>query len=617
MQSTQLSTFQTLQFQLQQQICNLNLPTLGPDFASLNYQDCQDALIATRLIKKLSKVESSSTRASESVRAMIDFDENGLHRFSPGNDKSLDEYTRWHIYQNRAKFHTVFQDFKLDFTKFNFPSGESLDPSFGAVSLFDKLRDLKHWKVTHDCRELFIRLVYSNLWFKRAALHHVKRHSFYIKHKKAIDSYLWNQHKTDNDPAYSIFRVKMIQFVLTVVPGARLATVPKDNTKDRVIEIECLGNMCVQRCIARSIISLIEKHYGYDLTMAQDIHKELISDHSNSTVDFSNASNSNWIAVLRFYLPPRVFKLLMDVRSPLVSYADEYYGLNMIAPMGNGFTFEVMSIFLLTIARGFDSLASVFGDDVIIDQDTCDSFITYMKYHGWVINETKSFKDGHFRESCGAFHHVDGYLTSYDFWLAKDEVDAMVCTNKIFVLLDYVTDKRLYAVMKDFWIKAIELFPVRCLRVAKKAKQMEFKQPYVYAYKFSAKLRSELNLPSDRFGRLYYSPTEVYPLERGVLCSTHKFKSLTKICVKTQKTVASAKRKYDDIMQKFQYTSFDICRYPVKDLAEHYSRAPLSEVRSKIWLATYFRYGRVVQPKSGKTIIKYKTVLISGIDLEV
>ena len=616
MQSTQnLRAFQELQFELQNKICSLNLPKLGPEFVNLAFNDCADALIAHRLVKKLSRIEASSTRARNSVEQMLDYDRNGLISFQPGGDSSCDPFIKWQIYHIRPRFHEILKNFRIDYQDFNFPSGESLDPSCGDVSLYAKLRSKKHWCVTRDCCEHFIRLVYSNLWFKRAAMYHIKRDPFYVKHKRRIDAYLWNVHKYDNDPAYSIFRVKMKEFVLTLVPGARLATVPKDNARDRVIEIESMGNMCVQRAIAQSIIKVIEKHFGYTLTDAQELHGQLISDHNNATVDFSNASNSNWVSLLEFYFPPKFLKLLKDCRSQVVSYRGEYFPLNMIAPMGNGFTFEVMSLFLLTIAREFDSHASVFGDDVVIDGDTAPSFIAFMEYHGWQVNEAKSFVSGHFRESCGYFHHSDGYITSYDWWLAEDEVDMMICINKILVLLDHVSDSRLHSTMKEFWNNAISLLHARSYRDISKSRLFVDKR-LVWHKPFGMK-EADYSVVNVKHP-LQIDQTVVTPLDKGVLVPRGYYRRLTKILPKSSVIAYKRlKKRYITIAKNFNYTQYDVCVYPEKDYADHLHRAPLSDVRNKFWLATYFRFGRVVQPKSGVSLIRNIKILIADIDIRV
>lgn len=620
MQSTQneLLQFQHLQLSLKSEIAALNLPPLGPDFKSLDKQSASDALIAYRLTKKLSKVDVDVTRAEKSVRDMLHYDENGLTSFNPSK-LELDPYIRQHIYQSRLVFQETLRNFKIDYQSFDFPSGESFDSSRGDVSLYSKLKNNKHWKVTQSCRLHFAKLIYHNLWFKRIAMDKVRQHPFYIKHKTAIDKHLWEKHKTSHNAAFDIFYEKMREFVFTLEIGARLATVPKDNDKDRVIEIECLGNMCVQRAIAHSFRNVIEKHYGYDLQMAQLIHQQMISDFSNATIDFSNASNSNWKSLLEFFFPKKVYQLLCDARSSVVCYSGEYYGLNMIAPMGNGFTFEVMSFFLLTLARGFDSLASVFGDDVIIDRDTSPAFVELMTCLGWKINETKSFIDGNFRESCGSFKHKDAYLTSYDFWLATDVCDMMICTNKIFVLLKSTYDPRLTLVLKKFWYQAIKLLPSRSLRIAKQSLVHEPEKVYEYTLKNPAKVKSLLGYKYKKLVTNMIIPSsEKYPLEKGVLVDRKTYEARTKICTETEnKRYKKLQRKAQVEAQKYNYTKFRICEYPVRDLVDHVRRAPITNVRNKVWLGTYYRFNRVVQPKSGISIIKWKTILITGIDIEI
>lgn len=620
MQSTRnvLDQYQQAQLSLKSEIESLHLPTLGRDFDNLDFQSTTDALIAYRLTKKLSKVDVDTTRAERSVRAMLHYDENGLTSFNPSK-MDIDPFTRQQIYKSRLVFHDMLKNFKVDYSSFDFPSGESFDSSRGDVSLYSKLSKNSHWKVTPSCRLHFAKLIYQNLWLKRVAMDKVRRHPFYVKHKKAIDLHLWNKHKDSRNPSFEIFYEKIREFVLILEVGARLATVPKDNDKDRVIEIECLGNMCVQRAIAHQFRKLVEKHFCYDLQMAQAVHQQLISDFQNATIDFSNASNSNWKCLLEFFFPQKVYQLLIDTRSSVVTYSGEYHGLNMIAPMGNGFTFEVMSFLLLTLAREYDSLASVFGDDVIIDRDCAPSFINLMETLVWQINDTKSFINGNFRESCGSFRHLDGYVESFDFWLATSLPEMIVCSNKIYVLMQKITDRRLYLVLKKFWHETLSLFPLRCIRVASKA--LVHEPAKVYEYKFAKDAEAVKSLGyayKKRCVQMTIPATSYLPLERGVLVSLTTYRERTKICSSEDtKRYKKLHLKGSKLAQMYGYTTFQICEYPVMENANHHRRAPITNVRNKIWLCTYYRFNRVVQPKIAEPVLKWKKILCTGIDIEM
>jgi hypothetical protein len=94
--------------------------------------------------------------------------------------------------------------------------------------------------------------------------------------------------------------------------------------------------------------------------------------------------------------------------------------------MGNACTFPVESLLFLSIAvstvltqrglrptkRNVEQLAgqvSVFGDDIVIPSDCRELFIAALEILDFKVNDSKSFWNGNFRESCGvdAFGGVD------------------------------------------------------------------------------------------------------------------------------------------------------------------------------------------------------------------
>jgi hypothetical protein len=91
--------------------------------------------------------------------------------------------------------------------------------------------------------------------------------------------------------------------------------------------------------------------------------------------------------------------------------------LNCYAPMGNATTFPVQSlvfwsICVATLQRlGFHQPGAVFvfGDDIIIPSECAEHVVDALESFGLLVNRTKSFWRGAFRESCGvdAFNGVD------------------------------------------------------------------------------------------------------------------------------------------------------------------------------------------------------------------
>lgn len=598
---SRLKQIQLLLLTAKSQVAHLNLPPLGQEFLKLDGQACTNALVAYRFGKKLEpSVEGKSeARADSSVQAMLSYDAAGITKFQPAT-MDLDPYVRQNLYKSRERIHECLQNFQLDYAEFSFPSGESFDSAKGDVSLVAKLRNKDNWKVTPDCFDIFVKLVYHNRWLKKAAQAHIDSDVFYVKHKRRIDTYLYEQYKGKGKSlGLHIFKEKMKQFVVTLWYGSKITTVPKNVDTDRVIEVEVFGNMIVQRCIAHALIKCMNCYYAIDLLDAQWLHKTLIADMENATIDWSNASNSNWFSTVEWFFPKKVFKLLRGARSGVVSYRGDYFGLNMLSPMGNGFTFEVMTCFLMAIARELDSCAMVFGDDVIIHKDVALDYINTVSVCGWNPNMKKTFLDGPFRESCGGFYHSDvGYITSYEFTLPTDMYDVMVIANKLLLIQDSI-DGPLRSLLCNLRNEIINLCDVNSLR---------WQIPQPKYYQISRKLliyKPGAGAPIHTDGRCLTSLQRVEPdpvlfqpeLDKGIFVSKSKWVRLTRqdeVC-KAKFAHYKAHRVLLSAALHYNYHSVNCISVPEK-VPQKYKSNPVDGVKSVFWLAYYFRNNRSMRP---------------------
>lgn len=567
----------------------LGLPPLGPDFLKLDGDSAVNALVVHRLLKKFEEPTKSGTRAATSVAAMLEYDQNLLTSFEPAR-MNMDPFVRRVLYNARGKLHEVLSSFRLSYNDLEIPDGESFDSSQGDNSVFSKLRRKRNWKVTPECASLFIRIVYNTLFLKRAAKAHMPKFS------RTQEGFLFRyfsaklKGSSKQQIGYAIFEWKLRKYVLTIWYGARVATVPKDSEKDRVIQVECFGNMICQRIIALALRRCIDNAFNIDLLHAQDLHKAMIADLSNATIDWKNASNSNALALINWFFPTRVQKLLVSTRSPVVSYYNgaehEYHGLNMLSPMGNGYTFEVMTLFLLCIARELDDFAMVFGDDVIIHADCAVSYITCLETCGWVVNETKSFIEGPFRESCGGFYHTDiGYITSFDFNWPVDHTDCMILCNKLFKILekDQVSGQ-VQSIIRSYWNEAIKFWPATAVR------------PSFQEFDLSTQGR-----PKPSF---LLSVT----LDQGVLVTMTKFKNLTRSCPVAKKMYELYKSR---IKPAHGVEFVTAIRFPIKG-TDTYRKVPVHKVRSIFWISQFMYTLRTDRPKrSNKQVSLWRTYILT------
>jgi len=103
--------------------------------------------------------------------------------------------------------------------------------------------------------------------------------------------------------------------------------------------------------------------------------------------------------------------------------------------MGNGFTFDLMTLVLTALTRSFDPTSTVFGDDIICQNSVADDVVRNLQVAGFVVNSNKTNINSSYRESCGA-HYIDGYgyVTSFDIKWVKSVQELIVTLNKVAIL---------------------------------------------------------------------------------------------------------------------------------------------------------------------------------------
>jgi len=120
---------------------------------------------------------------------------------------------------------------------------------------------------------------------------------------------------------------------------------------------------------------------------------------------------------------------------------DHYHVVNKVSSMGNGFTFDLMTLFLTALTRSLDPTSTVFGDDIICQNRVADEVVLSLQVCGFRVNESKTLIRSAYRESCGA-HYMDnyGYVTSFDqHWIVTDQ-DLIVALNKCAILASVYAD---------------------------------------------------------------------------------------------------------------------------------------------------------------------------------
>lgn len=166
-------------------------------------------------------------------------------------------------------------------------------------------------------------------------------------------------------------------------------------------------------------------HVNFD---NQEINRNLAQmssiDRSFATLDMKEASDriSKDLVRLIFAKLPKLRDCLMALSAPNIQLpSGRSIRARKFAPMGSSLCFPIMSVvhYALAVAsihratgRRTSLIAKdvyVYGDDIIVKSEYTEPLFTDFPKFGLMFNRGKSFKNGHFRESCGmdAFRGVD------------------------------------------------------------------------------------------------------------------------------------------------------------------------------------------------------------------
>lgn len=203
--------------------------------------------------------------------------------------------------------------------------------------------------------------------------------------------------------------------------SARVAFVPKTTKAPRLISMEQAEVQKVQQGLKDLMYYTIQEtdnpSRGYVNFSDQEVNRSLVRESKENgcaTIDLSEASDRVAWSHVDYLFPPTWVEALKACRSdftmmpsaavppPLVQHVK----LHCMAPMGSAVCFPVEAITFWALAKGLlkgepFNWVYVYGDDIICHADYADRISEFFHHCGYVVNMTKSFSTGLFRESCG------------------------------------------------------------------------------------------------------------------------------------------------------------------------------------------------------------------------
>lgn len=216
--------------------------------------------------------------------------------------------------------------------------------------------------------------------------------------------------------------------------ASKLIDVPKTQKGPRLIAAEPTCHQWVQQSIKDFLYSRVKETYigssvHFDDQKENQEYARLGSiDGSFATIDLKSASDRLSCSVVErvFRRNPFLLECMRDsrtryIRNGIDKKQPELHKLRKFSTQGSALTFPVQSLVFFSIAMGVGrhhsprkstrelaKLVRVFGDDIIVPEVWVDDVIAVLHALGLKVNESKTFREGNFRESCG-FDAWQGY----------------------------------------------------------------------------------------------------------------------------------------------------------------------------------------------------------------
>jgi len=279
-------------------------------------------------------------------------------------------------------------DLDAIFEQAGYGPGASVGVHGDATNIFRKF-SAERWTVSHSC------VPYA----RAAVMRNFSLFEALCEERNGFVCY-------DLDVAQARFNEK-----LAYEPSNLVSFVPKTAKTERSIAVEPLLNSFVQKGIDSEMRRLLRR-FGYDLSdqgRNSKMAKIGSEDGSLFTLDLSSASDTVSTALCRALLPEDWYAMLNRTRSATYKLRGRVEPYHKFASMGNGFCFPLETLIFAAAVRvtlpGDDRRHTVYGDDIIAPTDSYDELVRLLRFCGFTPNEAKSFKEGPFRESCGADWH--------------------------------------------------------------------------------------------------------------------------------------------------------------------------------------------------------------------
>lgn len=277
-----------------------------------------------------------------------------------------------------------------------------------------------------------------------------------------------------------------------IVRVSRTVFVPKTFSKLRTISMEPVSLQYWQQAIMTKLYKYIKYHpfLGKVIKLEDQEQNRTAARQGSitnlvSTIDLSAASDSvSWDLVKAIFAKTPLLKWMYATRSSKTVLPNgQIIALKKYAPMGSALCFPVECLIFAAVIEYcvrkmrrecscFSKHYTVYGDDLIVATEVTDSVIEALNSIGFLVNKSKSYTEGPFRESCGGdyFEGVDVSSVYYRLKAFKvgdisPEVFASMCsavntahTADLPLLRSYLL--KLFKDMKPYFTNSVDKNPM-------------------------------------------------------------------------------------------------------------------------------------------------------------
>lgn len=402
-----------------------------------------DSTVVHRIVKKFERPSSEHTELLKS-KCVDDW---------LSNEQRIREVPKKYFHssararQNVSKAKKLIQQWTKSYSyhknndnrELRFPSGESFVANRGKVSFHQKMLNPEVFgNVTIDCVDAAIDNILSHRTLRRCAKAHLKK---LTKEETAMFyKQAWPDLRRNKPIGDWILSERIKNELFKPVNGSRLSSVYKNTEERRLINVEAFQNV-VEQLDTGTALRAIHSEVGNELDFGQERHRRMIQHPIYATLDVKGGSNSTILKMVEIlYKGTPLWTDILTSRSEFMlanipadyGRVNAYVETGMLSAMGNGYTFEILALTLLALCRAIDPNASVYGDDIIVERRFAQEVAETIGIMGYELNLKKSYLDGTFRESCGAFYlDGHGYVSCYDIKWCHNINDVINTINKL------------------------------------------------------------------------------------------------------------------------------------------------------------------------------------------